>query len=295
MPELFDIDIIIPTCNRPKLLKTCLDSVANQTVHPKNIYVIDQSDNSSDVKKLCFGYGGVTYMHTERKNKSAAVNLVIGISSATYISVVDDDTTLHSNWVEIAMDAFQNTNFNVVQGQIIPGEIENNAKESRLNDTIEKRKIIRKAIITPLFKIGCNFVFRRDVLDKVGIFDTDFGPGSRFLSSDDNDWGYRVLNAGLEVLYDPRLKLAHRSWRDAVEDLKQMSDYGYALGAFFGKMYGYSKFDYAYHNLSARYWMNKEILKNLFRKEKQKPYVVYKNQFYKGLKDYRSYTLAKPY
>lgn len=280
----FNLVVIIPTCNRPQLVADCLDSLKKQSIEIEQILVIDQSDNL-ETKAVCEKYN-LEYIHKSFKNKSLAVNYGIENSDSEYIAVVDDDVILAEDWAEIARDCLQNENYSIVQGQIIAGEVEGELKESRLNDVDMRRQVYRKNIITPIFKIGCNFVFSRSVLDKVGLFDTLFGPGARFPSSDDNDWGYRLLNLGIKALYEPRLKLTHQSWRDEHADLKQMSEYGYSLGAFLAKIKMTSKLDFIYHLCAVEYWLLKNTLFSFKSKKVRKPFQVYKTQFHKGLFDY---------
>ena len=49
---MLDLVIIIPTLNRPSILKDCLDSLKRQTIVTPMIYVIDQSDDTK-TKELC--------------------------------------------------------------------------------------------------------------------------------------------------------------------------------------------------------------------------------------------------
>jgi hypothetical protein len=50
------------------------------------------------------------------------------------------------------------------------------------------------------FIIGCNMAFVRAVFEEIGMFDTDFGAGSRLASSEDIDFLYRAYKKGLKVV-----------------------------------------------------------------------------------------------
>ena len=218
----------------PAMLKDCLDSISSQTQKPTIVYVVDQSDNT-ETFEVCKNYD-VEYYHKEFKNKSKAVNFGISIAKTSHISIIDDDTILYSDWVESSINTFRMyKNILITQGQIIAGKNQTGNKVSRNNDVIKKRYYIKKGWITPIFKIGCNFIFSKSIIEKVGLFDDSFGPGAIFRGAHDTEWGYRVLRAGFIVLFEPNIKLIHQSWRNKEEDLKQMTGYGFAAGAFLAK------------------------------------------------------------
>jgi GT2 family glycosyltransferase len=60
---------------------------------------------------------------------------------------------------------------------------------------------------------GNNIAIQRSAIVKVGAFDERFGAGSNFPSSEDNDLGFRLLEAGYRIIYMPKATLYHRAWR----------------------------------------------------------------------------------
>ncbi|MCB0537131.1 MAG: glycosyltransferase family 2 protein [Bacteroidetes bacterium] len=285
---MLDLVIIIPTLNRPSILKDCLDSLKRQTIVTPMIYVIDQSDDTK-TKELCKNYH-VKYFKVSYKNKSRAANFGIGKTNSRYIAIVDDDVILLPDWLENIKKVLEENKYAypVIQGQIIAGKTQSDTEVSRINDTGERRKVFKKKLITPIFKIGCNFIFSRDILEEVGLFDVNFGPGSLFLSADDAEWGYRVLNSGFKAIFEPSVQLIHQSWRNQQEDLKQMSDYGYGAGAFITKVKANSILDYMYHFFSIKRWLWYHIIFHSFNSKKCAPYKEYKRQFNNGIFAYKN-------
>jgi len=51
---------------------------------------------------------------------------------------------------------------------------------------------------------GCFYLVRRKVIEPVGLLDEDY-----FLYSEDNDWSYRIKEAGWKIFYYPKVKIIH--------------------------------------------------------------------------------------
>jgi GT2 family glycosyltransferase len=82
---------------------------------------------------------------------------------------------------------------------------------------------------------GGNMAIRVGTLTAVGGFDERFGPGSRYPAAEDNDLGFRLLEAGFRVDYVPAATLEHRAWRPAGDYLPLRYAYGRGKGAFYVK------------------------------------------------------------
>jgi GT2 family glycosyltransferase len=82
--------------------------------------------------------------------------------------------------------------------------------------------------------LGANMAFRRVVLDQIGGFDPDFGPGNKYVC-DDPDIQVRASFAGWHGKYDPALKVEHHHGRDAAAARRLTRTYSLATGAYFAK------------------------------------------------------------
>lgn len=256
------ISILVATCNRPEMLNTCLKTLLIQkTKIPYEIIILDQSDTE---KRLDFlpNQQKVRVIVCDFKNKSRALNLGIKIASADYIVIIDDDCLADKYWIDSIYNALQKEEQNsIITGRVIAGNKEKDAMRSRLHDAFEERIVFKKNKITPIFKLsGCNFGFPKAIYKRVGLFNENFGPGSVFKSSDDNEWAYRALNLGFQIVYEPKAVVIHRSWRNNEEDIRLLKDYGYAAGAFFKLIFKNSKLDFLYHGIQLWWWLLKTIL-----------------------------------
>jgi GT2 family glycosyltransferase len=78
----------------------------------------------------------------------------------------------------------------------------------------------------PVWRIGAgvNMAFRREVFSRIGVFDERLGAGAAGCSEDSEFW-YRMLAAGMTVRYEPRAVVwhTHRAGREAFQN--QMHQY----------------------------------------------------------------------
>lgn len=282
------ISVLIATCNRPEMLKVCVESLLIQkTAIPYEIIILDQSDSEKRIASPP-NKAVARVITCDFKNKSRALNLGVELASADLLAVIDDDCIADTYWIDSLHEALRKEGCNfIATGRVIAGDKESDAISSRLHDALNERVVFKKDKITPIFKLsGCNFGFHKVVHEKIGPFDEDFGPGSFFQSSDDNEWSYRAFNRGFQIIYVPEAVVVHRSWRSAKEDTNLMEDYGYAAGAFFKLILRTSKLDFLYHSIQLWWWLLKTILFS-FKGHEITGHIYYGLFFFKGFLAYR--------
>jgi SAM-dependent methyltransferase len=78
----------------------------------------------------------------------------------------------------------------------------------------------------PVWRIGAgaNMAFRRDVFSRVGLFDERLGAGVSGCSEDSEFW-YRMLAAGMSIVYEPRAAIWHLHRVDRAAFRNQMRQY----------------------------------------------------------------------
>ena len=80
-----------------------------------------------------------------------------------------------------------------------------------------------------------NMAMYRSAFEDVGAFDERLGPGTRYGSSEDNDFGFRLLERGYSIRYVPDAVVYHRAWREDRDLRRLLWQYGRGQGAFFAK------------------------------------------------------------
>lgn len=89
--------IVIPTCERLKLLEDCLNSVLNQSFADWEVIVVDNGSNGEDIKLLIAQINDhrIKYFCSNTKyDRSIARNTGLAYSKGKFICFVDDDDLL---------------------------------------------------------------------------------------------------------------------------------------------------------------------------------------------------------
>jgi GT2 family glycosyltransferase len=82
-----------------------------------------------------------------------------------------------------------------------------------------------------------NMAIHRSAMEQIGLFDERLGPGTAYPAAEDNDLGFRLLEAGYRIIYEPAAVLYHRTWRSKKESVQLDWNYGRGQGAFYAKYF----------------------------------------------------------
>jgi glycosyltransferase involved in cell wall biosynthesis len=124
---LFNVSIIVPTRNRKDDLHQLLDSVLNQTTLPKEVIVVDDSDDSGsrelieEVRDAFLSREiSLKYLRGNEKNRSisAARNIGAKNSSGDIICFLDDDVILDKAFIKEILRNYANSDVKGAQGYI---------------------------------------------------------------------------------------------------------------------------------------------------------------------------------
>ena len=141
----------------------------------------------------------------------------------------------------------------VVTGKVIAGPAEVPDAEAPSLSALDKPQLSAGRIdADPL--AGPNWACARGALLDVGPFDERLGAGGRYYSAEDNDMGYRLLEAGHQIAYLADAVVVHRAWRRGEDLLRVEWTYGIGQGAFFAK------------HLARDGWMLRRLLRELWNR-----------------------------
>jgi glycosyltransferase involved in cell wall biosynthesis len=93
------ITVVIATRNRAQLLGPCIESVANQTLTPGKVIVVDDGSDDDTQAVVTKNYRNleIEYVRTGRVGIAAARNRATALTETKYVCVMDDDDLMMPN------------------------------------------------------------------------------------------------------------------------------------------------------------------------------------------------------
>ncbi len=189
------ISVIVPVYNVEKYLDRCVESIVNQTYKKLEIILID--DGSPDnCPKMCDDWAKkdsrIKVIHKENGGVSSARNCGLDEAKGEYISFVDSDDVIHSQFYEIMAK-------NIGDADIIYCEYKNFTNEISFDeaDNFEIEVNIRNDVfLNPKFSfyIVCNKIIKYQILKDIR-FDESLK------NAEDTLFGFEVINKCSKVVY----------------------------------------------------------------------------------------------
>jgi GT2 family glycosyltransferase len=236
MPEA---SVIIPSRARPELLLEAVRTILAGDQTPSELVVMDQSDVAHPtLKDLKPERCEIRYCRCEPRGASYARNQGVRLARYDLLVFTDDDVLVERGWLGALVKALVTAGpYVVVTGQVRPADAEVDAGfvPSTRTDTVSR--IYTHPQDADALYSG-NMALHRAAIEKVGLFDERLGPGTRFRAAEDNDLGFRLLEAGYCIQYVPEAVLYHRSWRSTRDYAPLRWGYGLGRGAFYAKHLG---------------------------------------------------------
>jgi GT2 family glycosyltransferase len=200
-------------------LKACLESLAAQTYTPCEVVLVDNasSDGSADMAEREFGARLVLTVIRNRENLGFCGGNNRGIQAArgSLVALLNNDAVAHPDWVAGLAAAFDwGSDVGMAASKILvyeePSRIDkvghliypDGQNRGRGSGQIDRGQFDRVEEV--LWPDGCAAMYRRAMLDEIGVFDEDF-----FAYADDAELGLRARIAGWRCLYVPTAVVLH--------------------------------------------------------------------------------------
>jgi GT2 family glycosyltransferase len=230
------VSVIICTRDRPEQLDRCLATLAGQTFQPHEVLVVDNASSTTETAEVVSRHGHI-YLREDRAGLSHARNTGIAAASGDIVAFTDDDTVLHPDWLLRLEAAFDTDHVWAATGLVIPAELRTEAQcifelgwsfghgfVRKDYDASYYQKTRMRGTPTWEFGAGASMAFRRDIFNKIGLFDPHLGAGASGCSEDSEIW-YRILRAGGLCRYEPASVLYHFHRADMAGLQKQIRAY----------------------------------------------------------------------
>ena len=229
--------VVICSRNRPRLLAETVESVLAGDEVPAEIVIVDESDTPAAELIPDGSSRGCHIRHLTTTARGLSWGRNAGAAAAAHDLLVftDDDMTADPQWIPALVGTLSRAGSrDVVTGRVLPGGRETPGGFVPALAVSEKGAVYSGRLGRDVLA-GGNMAIRRALFETMGGFDVRLGPGSRFPAAEDNDLGFRLLEAGGRILYVPEALLYHRAWRPASAYLPLRFAYGRGKGGFYAK------------------------------------------------------------
>jgi glycosyltransferase involved in cell wall biosynthesis len=245
------LSVIVATKNRAAAIGPCLDAIAATiaAAAPLDAEIIVSDNGSTDATAQIIAAwvnnnaaARAKPLLVTRPGKSAALNSAIRAAEGELLAFIDDDCRPHRNHIsDLLRHAAADTEWILRGGRIELGDPSDLPLTINTNDT--RRRWSRAANSARHDAIkgkinGCNMTMPRALVERLGPFDENLGPGSRIGSGDDTEYIFRAFAAGIPIEYVPDMPVSHfhgRKTADAAYTLWRR--YMIGTGAIYAKYF----------------------------------------------------------
>jgi glycosyltransferase involved in cell wall biosynthesis len=166
------VTVIIPTFNRERFIRECVESVLSQTYQDFELIVVDDGSTDGTPDLLQKYDGRLTYIWQENRGPSAARNRGIQLASGEWICFLDSDDLWLPRKLERQMEFFaRHPDARVCYTEEIwyrYGRRVNPKKKHRKYSGWIYQKMLPLCLVSP-----SSVMLHRSVFDVVGLFDED--------------------------------------------------------------------------------------------------------------------------
>jgi GT2 family glycosyltransferase len=214
-----DFSVIIAVRNEIQYIEKCIYALFNQDYKGTyEVLIIDGMSNDGTyelLQKLNKKYN-FSLLQNPVLNAAAGRNTGIKKAKGNIIAFIDGDAIASKDWLTQLKKCFSKGKKNIAG---IGGP------DHFPDDSTNRSKLIGYIMTSPLSRGGkfnpstqhslleeekfvdhiptCNLAIKREIFDKVGLFDEDFVKGQ------DLELNYRIRDAGFKLLYSPKVKVVH--------------------------------------------------------------------------------------
>ncbi len=210
--------IVIPTRNRRESLRRLLESIGRvENFKSALLELIVVNNGSEDGTAALLAEDstpppGVSFraLTEPRRGKARSLNLGLSEAKGDFVLVLDDDVVVDPQLVDSHLQTYAVTPFDAIQGRVLPGVdlLGKPADPRRLREYNIPLIDYGDEICEIRGLTGTNMSFKREVFEKVGLFDVRLGPGAAGFS-EDTEYSTRIRQAGFKIGYAPNAIVYH--------------------------------------------------------------------------------------
>ena len=243
-PPSLTLSIVIVNWNGLRVLRRCLESIqqtANDIDH--EIIVVDNHSSDASTTMVRDSFPNVTLIENPTNSGFAAANnIAIAASHGEWLLLLNNDTELHPNCLQTALDYLQshpetgalgaravfpdgshqttcyrfNTPWVLFLTRFLP-------LASSFHEHLNYGRYFARKFSSPTHVdcvAGCFLMLSRDLANRIGPLDEDF-----FMYGEDEVWCHRIHQTGKFVTYHPDCVITHSHRHSSPKTARQLNDW----------------------------------------------------------------------
>ena len=209
-----EVAIAIPTLLAGPMLDACLQALDRQIYRDFEVIIVNNGENTIGADSASFGFPLRILSPGENVGFGAAVNLAIRATKAPLIATLNDDTEADPAWLESLVReiaSYPRCGMCASSVRLSGSGFLDSAGMLICFDGSSKQRgggqspVAFASSDEALLPSACAALYRREMLEKIGLFDEDF-----FLYCEDTDLGLRARWAGWRCHYAAGAIVRHR-------------------------------------------------------------------------------------
>jgi len=235
------VSIVVCTRNRAEKLRHTLNALASLWI-PEECeceFLVVDNGSTDHTARVCedsrrLFARPLRRIYVTAPGLSEARNAGLRAAQGSVIAYADDDVRPNSRWLEAILREFlEDPGLGVLSGRV---ELFNPADLPHTLRLHTERATFNSMGHAFSLLAGCNFALRRSLVQRVGLFDEEFGTGARFGSAEDADFFYRAWKQGERLVFAPEMLVYHDHGRRTAQDGRDLvRAYISGRGAFYAK------------------------------------------------------------
>ena len=237
------VSIVICAYNADRTMAACCESLVRLRYEPYEVIVVD--DGSTDrTREIAESYP-FRVIHQENRGLSVARNVGIAAATGEFVAFTDSDCVVDPDWLTYLIGAMVRHGWVAAGGPNLPP-----LEDARVPSCVAvapggpTHVLVNDDVAEHI--PGCNMVFRRTALRKVGNFDPVFTS-----AGDDVDFCWRLQNGGQQIGFSPAAMVWHFRRNTVRAYLRQQRGYGKAEALL------YFKHPYRFNLLGQSRWLGR--------------------------------------
>ncbi len=201
------ISIIIVNWNGKKWLKKCISSLESQTYKNFEIIFVDNASTDGSVAYVEKNFPKVKIIQNNvNLGFAGGNNVAINMAQGKYILLINNDTWVNNNFIELLINFYISNKFNVVSPK------ESDYSEKKRDDYASKIDVLGHSVYirkklqsdTSFFLTGVCLFFSKKFYQETGGFDNNF-----FMYAEEVDWFWRLRLFGKTFSYADNIYINH--------------------------------------------------------------------------------------